>query len=352
MLPRKSKEITVGAVTIGGGAPISIQSMTTTDTSDSEATLLQIKVLQKAGCELIRCAVPNDASLDGFAEIATRSPLPVIADIHFRADLAINAIKAGAHKIRINPGNIGSRNDVESILKEAAAHSIPIRIGVNSGSLEQDILEKHGHPTGEALAESLMRHITFCEESGFTDLIVSIKSTSLEATITANRIIAAETPYPIHLGITEAGRVEYGTIKSSIGIGILLMDSIGDTIRVSLAGSPLNEIPVARNILKACGKRTFGPEIIACPTCARCHAEIETIAAAVEEATIALTAPLKIAVMGCEVNGPGEAAEADIGIACGSGKGTLFVKGQKIRTIKTNQIIEELMQEIESRFSR
>ncbi len=349
---RKTREISIGNVSIGGTMPIAVQSMTNTSPHDAGKTLLQIKHLKEAGCEIIRCAVPDEAAVEPFAEITENSPLPVIADIHFRADLAVRAIEAGAAKVRINPGNIGGKDKLETVLSSASEHGIPVRIGVNAGSLEQNILEKYSHPSPDALAESMERYISFCEDASFTDLVLSIKASSLVHTVEANRLIAGKTDYPIHIGITEAGTPAYGALKSAVGLGALLLEGIGDTLRVSLSGDPVHEVPVARNILKAAGLRDFGPEIISCPTCGRTHMDVSGIAREVEEKTAFLRQNIRIAVMGCEVNGPGEAAEADIGIACGSSRATLFVRGKKIRQIDSADAVAELVEEIVNRFGR
>ena len=349
---RNARTVSIGAVSIGGNSPVAIQSMTNTLTSDTKATLTQITALEDAGCEIVRCAVPDEESIGPFSEICKKAPLPVIADIHFRADLAVKAIEAGADKIRINPGNIGGEKKLKTVLESAASNGIPVRIGVNSGSLEKDILQKHGRPDEHALAESMERYIGFCERAGFTDLVLSIKSTSLAETIEANRLIARQCEYPIHIGITEAGTPQYGTVKSAIGLGTLLLDGIGDTLRVSLSGDPVREIKAAKQILQASGARRFGPEIITCPTCARTRMKVETIAREVEKKVSNLKAEITIAVMGCEVNGPGEAAEADIGIACGKKEAVLFAKGEKVKTIPRDSLLEDFLQEIQQRFGQ
>jgi (E)-4-hydroxy-3-methylbut-2-enyl-diphosphate synthase len=324
--------------------------MTNTKTHDIEATLAQIIELEQAGCELVRSAVPDECAAEALPEIISKSSAPLIADIHFRADLAVKAIEAGAAKVRINPGNIGTPEQIKKVIDAAKAHHTPVRIGVNSGSLEKDILEKHGSPTAEALCESTFRHIEYFEQNGFQDLVLSVKSASVETCIQANRILSERTDHPLHIGITEAGTRAYGTVKSAIGLGALLMQGIGDTIRVSLSGDPVNEVQAARHILKASGARLFGPEVITCPTCGRTKMDMEKIALEIEEKTASFPRPVTIAVMGCEVNGPGEAREADIGVACGKTNAVLFVKGEEIRNIEADRIVEELLAEINKRF--
>lgn len=347
---RKTKAVSVGNVLIGNGNPVVIQSMTNTPTSDIEKTSAQIRALADAGCEIIRCAVPDESALEALPAVIERSPLPVVADIHYRSDLAVSCIEAGAAKIRINPGNIGESEKLLSVITAAKAKGVPVRIGVNSGSLEKDLLEKHGHPTSDALVESMMRYVAFCEGQDFTDLVLSVKSSSVQTMIQANRMLAGQVGYPLHIGVTEAGTPEYGTLKSAVGIGSLLIDGIGDTIRVSLSGDPVAEIEAAKKILKASGVRLFGPEIITCPTCGRTQMDVSKIAREVEARTASLAIPIRIAVMGCDVNGPGEAAEADIGIACGKTNADLFVKGKKIGKVNMENAVEELLKEINSRF--
>ncbi|MFH1709274.1 MAG: flavodoxin-dependent (E)-4-hydroxy-3-methylbut-2-enyl-diphosphate synthase [Planctomycetota bacterium] len=347
---RVARAVAIGGVLIGHSHPIAIQSMTNIYTHDIRATVAQIKHLEKAGCEIVRCAVPDDRALKALPEIIRRVRLPVVADIHFRADLAVAALEAGVPKVRINPGNIGGREPVKRVLRAALDRGASIRIGVNAGSLEPDILRKHGHPCAAALAESMLRWVEFCESQQFRHLVLSIKSTSLRDTIAATRTIAHATRYPLHIGITEAGTREYGTVKSALGIGILLLEGIGDTVRVSLAGDPVPEIAAARMILKAAGARPFGPEIITCPTCGRTRMDVAAIARTVEDRTRTMRGGFTVAVMGCEVNGPGEAREADIGVACGRDRAVLFVKGERIRTIPARRVVTELMAEIRARF--
>jgi len=347
----RTRTVNVGTVAVGGGNPVSVQSMTNTLTHDIDGTVEQIRALEQEGCEIIRCAVPDERAVRALPDIISAISIPLVADIHFRADLAVKTAEAGASKIRINPGNIGKDRDIRSVIEKAREKGIPIRIGVNSGSMDSGILKQYGGPTPAAMAESMMKFIRFFEKEKFTDLILSIKSTSIRNTVEANRIIASETDYPLHLGITEAGTRFYGTVKSAVGLGILLFEGIGDTVRVSLSGDPLHEIRAARNILKAAGLRTFGPEIITCPTCGRTTIDIEPIALEIETKTKDMQHIGTIAIMGCEVNGPGEAREADIGVACGKETATLFAAGEPVRKIKADDIVSELLREIESRCS-
>ncbi|MFC1582066.1 flavodoxin-dependent (E)-4-hydroxy-3-methylbut-2-enyl-diphosphate synthase [Planctomycetota bacterium] len=347
---RKTNTIMVGPVPVGGRHPVVIQSMTNTPTHDVPATLKQIRKLARAGCEIVRCAVPDNRAAKALKTIVSKSPLPVVADVHFRAALAVRAIEAGVAKVRINPGNIGGKAEILKVIRAARKAGIPIRIGVNSGSLEKDLLRKYKRPTPAALAASMLRWVKYFEGKDFTGLILSVKSASLEDTITVNRKLSAKLDYPLHIGITEAGTRRYGTVKSAIGLGVLLREGIGDTIRVSLSGDPVHEITAAQDILKALGLRRFGPEIITCPTCGRTRMQVEKIALEVEKQTRTLDLDIAIAVMGCEVNGPGEAAEADIGIACGNDKAALFVKGKKIRSIPAGRVVSELLSEIKNRF--
>lgn len=344
----RTKKVRIGDVYIGGGSPVAVQSMTNTCTHDIDTTVQQIRCLEEKGCEIVRCAVPDDRAVQALPEIISAADIPVVADIHFRADLAVKAAEAGAAKIRINPGNIGDEKDLIRVIRAARDCSIPIRIGVNSGSLEADVLERYGHPVPAAMAESMLKFVSVFEKHSFTDLVLSVKSTSVRDTVEANRMLSSETSYPLHLGITEAGTRAYGTVKSAVGLGILLFEGIGDTIRVSLSGDPVYEVESARNILKAAGLRRFGPEVITCPTCGRTQADIEPIALEIEEKTKDVSHISTIAVMGCEVNGPGEAREADIGVACGRKTATLFISGEPVRKIKLENTVEELLREIRS----
>lgn len=345
-MAKKTKCVNVGGVKIGGGARVSIQSMTNTDTRDVSATLEQAFELYEAGCDILRLAVPDEAAAAAFEKIKARAPLPLIADIHFNWRLALAAIAAGADKIRINPGNIGSRERVGQIAREAAARGIPIRVGVNSGSLEKDLLLKHKAVTAEALCESALRHAAFLEELGFFDIVLSLKSSSVPLTVSAYRLISRRSRYPLHLGVTEAGTEYVGIIKSAAGIGSLLLDNIGDTIRFSLTASPAEEVRAAKALLSALELRG-GPQIISCPTCGRCGIDLIKIAKEVEARLAKLDKSVKVAVMGCVVNGPGEAAEADIGIAGGDGCAVLFKGGRVIKKVAEGDIVDELFKEID-----
>lgn len=343
---RFSKEIKVGTLTIGDNAPISIQSMTTTKTSDVQATAAQIKELEQAGCEIIRVAVPDRESALAISEIKKRIKIPIVADIHFDWRLAIAAIEAGADKIRINPGNIGNEAKVAAIIEKAREKKIPVRIGVNAGSLHKKYGAKREENLAQALVESALEYIDFCEKLNFYDLVISVKSSSVLTTIKAYRSIAKKIDYPLHLGITEAGTITSGTVKSAIGLGILLYEGIGDTIRVSLTANPINEVLVAKEILKTLNL-IKGPILISCPTCGRCEVNLIPIAEEVERALLRYNSPITVAVMGCIVNGPGEAREADIGIACGKGSGILFARGKAIKKVPEKELIKALLAEIE-----
>jgi (E)-4-hydroxy-3-methylbut-2-enyl-diphosphate synthase len=319
----------IGGVPIGGGAPVSVQSMTNTDTHNAEATLAQIRALCTAGADIVRVSVYDDECLPAFQRICAESPAPVVADIHFRADLAVAALEAGAAKVRINPGNIGSAEKVKRVADCAKAHGAPIRVGVNSGSIEKDILSKYGGVTAEGMVESALSHAAMLEKAGFRDIVLSLKASGVPLTVEANRLAAARCDYPLHLGVTEAGLPGEGNIKSAIGIGSLLLSGIGDTIRVSLTGDPVPEIAAGIAILRACGLRREGVNIISCPTCGRTGIDVAGIAARVQRELADMKAPLTVAVMGCVVNGPGEAKEADVGLAGGGhGKGVIFQKGK------------------------
>jgi (E)-4-hydroxy-3-methylbut-2-enyl-diphosphate synthase len=343
---RHSRKVMVGGVAVGGGAPISVQSMTKTKTGDAKATLEQIRRVEEAGCDIIRVTVNDWEAADAMPEIVRGSKIPVVADIHFNHIFAIKAIEAGVAKVRINPGNIGSVERIHQVLGLAKERRIPIRIGVNSGSLEKDILEKYGYPTAEALYESAMRHITICEDFGFEDVIVSVKSTDVRLMIESYRMLAERTEYPLHLGVTEAGTMRVGTIKSSVGIGTLLAEGIGDTIRVSLTDEPEREIEVGKEILRSLSLASRNVEIIACPTCGRLEIDLFKICDELERATSHLKKSVKVAILGCVVNGPGEAADADIGIAAGQGVGILYRKGEVVRRIREDEIVPVLIEEI------
>lgn len=348
MKRKSTRKVMVGDVQIGSGADIVIQSMTNSDTRDVEETLKQIRMLYNAGCQIIRCAVPDMEACDSLKEIIKESPIPVVADIHFDYKLAIKSIENGVSALRINPGNIGSEDRIKAVVEKAKENNIPIRIGVNSGSLEKDILEKYKSPTAEALVESALRHIKILEKFDFQNIVISIKSSNVSTMIESYRLMSSKCDYPLHLGVTESGTVFKGTIKSSIGIGTLLAEGIGDTLRVSLTSDPVEEIKVAKEILKALGLRKGGIEFISCPTCGRTSIDLIGIAKEVEKRIEGINKDIKIAVMGCIVNGPGEAREADIGIAGGKGEGIIFKKGQIVKKVKEENLVEELMKEIES----
>lgn len=343
-----TKQITVGKVKIGGGAPVSIQSMLNTKTTDVEGSLCQIRELAAAGCEIARLAVPDMESAEAFRKICDVSPLPLVADIHFDYRLAIKAAENGASKIRINPGNIGGESRVKAVADCCKAHHIPIRIGVNGGSLEKDLLEKYGHPTPEALVESAFSHIRLLEKFGFDDICVSMKSSSVPLMMKAYQLFSAQSDYPLHVGVTETGTEHMGLIKSAMGIGGLLCMGIGDTIRVSLTADPVREVYAARDILKAAGLRHDGVNIVACPTCGRTRIDLIGLANRVEEALKNCKKPITVAVMGCVVNGPGEAREADVGIAGGDGVGMLFAKGQMLQKLPYDELLPALLSYIDT----
>ena len=343
-----TKQITVGKVKIGGGAPVSIQSMLNTKTTDVEGSLRQIRELAAAGCEIARLAVPDMQAAEAFGKICDVSPLPLVADIHFDYRLAIKAAENGAAKIRINPGNIGGESRVKAVADCCKAHHIPIRIGVNGGSLEKDLLEKYGHPTPEALVESAFSHIRLLEKFGFDDICVSMKSSSVPLMMKAYQLFSAQSDYPLHVGVTETGTEHMGVIKSAMGIGGLLCMGIGDTIRVSLTADPVREVYAARDILKAAGLRHDGVNIVACPTCGRTRIDLIGLANRVEEALKNCKKPITVAVMGCVVNGPGEAREADVGIAGGDGVGMLFAKGQMLQKLPYDELLPALLSYIDT----
>lgn len=350
MIRRLTKKVMVGNVPIGGNSPISVQTMTKTKTANAEATVNQVKSCKNAGADIVRITVNDENAAAAMYEIAKECTkfIPIVADIHFNHIFALQAIEAGVNKVRINPGNIGSKDRIKQVLDAAKDKNIPIRIGVNSGSLEKDILEKYGFPCAEALYDSAMRHIEICNNFGFDDLIISVKSTNVPLMIEAYRLLSLKTEYPLHLGVTEAGTYRMGTLKSAIGIGTLLSEGIGDTIRVSLTDEPEKEVIFGEDILKVLGHRESKIEIISCPTCGRLEVNLFEIAKKIEEATKHIDKNIKIAIMGCIVNGPGEAKEADIGIACGKSSAILFKKGQMIEKIAEENIIERLLKEIES----
>ena len=342
----ETRRIQVGTVPIGGGAPIAVQSMTNTDTRDVQATVKQIHQLFDAGCEIVRLAIPDQKATEAFSEIKSKVEPPLIADIHFDHRLAIAALNGGADGLRINPGNIGGRKAVEKIIDVAGPKKTPIRIGVNAGSLPKKILQKHGHPTPEAMVESAVEYIRLFEDLGFEEIKISLKSSNVMHTITAYELLSREVDYPLHLGITEAGTLISGTVKNAIGIGILLFKGIGDTFRVSLCSDPINEVKVAYEILRALGLRFRGPEFISCPTCGRCEIDLFSVVEEVEKALSHIKASPKIAIMGCVVNGPGEAKEADIGIAGGRGHGLLFKKGKPSGKVPEKALAKVLIEEV------
>ena len=342
-----TRQLRVGDVLIGGGAPVSIQSMLNTRTTDVEGSLAQLRVLKTAGCQIARLAVPNMESARGFAEIVKESPLPLVADIHFDYKLAIAAAEGGAAKIRINPGNIGGEDRVKAVVEVCKDKNIPIRIGVNGGSLEKDLLEKYGHPTAEALVESAFGHLELLEKYGFYNTCVSMKSSTVPTMVAACRLFREKCDYPLHIGVTETGPVRQGLMKSAMGIGALLLDGIGDTIRVSLTDDPVEEIYAAKDILKAAGIRKEGVNIISCPTCGRTRIDLIGLVNQVDQALKDCEKPITVAVMGCVVNGPGEAREADIGIAGGDGWGMIFEKGVQVDKLPYEQLLPALLDRIE-----
>ncbi len=343
---RLSRKIAVGKIAIGGDSPIAVQSMTKTPTSDVDATVEQIMSLEQAGCDLVRVAVPDHLAARSLSSIKNQINLPLVADVHFDYRLAVMSIDAGADKIRINPGNIGRQHEIKLLLSKAADRNVPIRIGVNAGSLEKDLLKKYGHTCAEALVESALRQIQICEGFGFENLIVSLKSSDVNTMIDAYRLIAEKIDYPLHLGVTEAGTETMGLVKSAIGIGALLKAGIGDTIRVSLTANPIKEVQVGCAILQALNLKNDRVAIISCPTCGRAAIDLLSIVKEVEAQTANLKRPLKVAIMGCAVNGPGEAREADIGIAGAGKKAILFKKGKAIKTIPEEKIVQEILDEV------
>lgn len=342
-----TRQIMVGDVAIGGGAPVSIQSMLNTKTTDVEGSLAQLRALKDAGCQIARLAVPNEAAAKGFAQIAAQSPLPLVADIHFDYKLAIAAAEGGASKIRINPGNIGGVDRVKAVVDVCRDKKIPIRIGVNGGSLDKKLLEKYGHPTAEALVESAFSHLELLEKQGFYDACVSMKSSTVPTMVAAARLFRSKCDYPLHIGVTETGPVRMGLIKSAMGIGALLLDGIGDTLRVSLTDDPVQEVYAAKDILRAAGLRKEGVNIISCPTCGRTCIDLIGLVGKVDQALKDCKKDITVAVMGCVVNGPGEAREADVGIAGGDGCGVLFVKGEPKEKVPYDQLLPTLISYIE-----
>lgn len=344
---KKTRQIKVGNVAIGGDAPIVVQSMTNTDTRDIDATISQIQRLEEAGCEVVRVAVPDKEAAEALGSIKSSIGIPLIADIHFDYRLALQAMDKGVDGLRLNPGNIGERKRIEQVVKRAKERGIPIRIGVNAGSLEEDLLHKYGHPTPEAMVESAMRHIHILEGLDFYDIKVSLKASNIATAVDAYRMISNKIDYPLHVGISEAGPLLSGTVKSAIGIGLLLCEGIGDTIRVSLTADPLEEVKVAYEILKALNLRHRGVNIISCPTCGRMEIDLERIATEVEKRLSHIKSPLNVSVLGCVVNGIGEGKEADLGIAGGKGCGLLFRDGKVVRRLKESELVDALVKEVE-----
>ncbi|MCI7062994.1 MAG: flavodoxin-dependent (E)-4-hydroxy-3-methylbut-2-enyl-diphosphate synthase [Mitsuokella jalaludinii] len=344
---RPTRQIHIGKVAIGGGAPISVQSMTNTKTTDTEATVAQIRALQAAGCDIVRLAVPDMEAAKNLGNILRQVTVPLVADIHFDYKLALEAIRQGIHALRLNPGNIGGEEKVKAVVEAAKEAGIPIRIGVNAGSLDKKILKKYGGVTPEALVESAMEHVRILEALDFHDMKISLKAHDVPLTIAAYRLMSQTVDYPLHLGITEAGTVNTGIIKSAVGIGALLAEGIGDTFRISLTGDPVVEVRVANEILKSLGLKEYGPTLVACPTCGRTSIDLPAIAAQVEEKLRDIEEPIEVAVMGCVVNGPGEARGADVGIAGGNGEGLIFRKGEIVRKVPEADLVNELFQEID-----
>lgn len=348
MIKRKmTRQISIGDVKIGGGAPISVQSMTNTKTTDTNATVAQIKALVDAGCDIVRVAVPDMSAAENIYNIKNQVDVPLVADIHFDYRLALKAIEQGIDALRINPGNIGDEERVKAVVEAAKIRNIPIRIGVNAGSLDKKLLAKYGKVTAEALVESALEHIRILEKLNFYDIKISLKAHDVPLTLDAYRLMSETVDYPLHLGITEAGTVNTGIIKSAVGIGALLAEGIGDTFRISLTGDPVNEVKVANEILKALGLKEYGPTLISCPTCGRCNIDLQSIAEKVEQRLSGITKPIKVAVMGCVVNGPGEARDADIGIAGGKGEGLVFRKGEVINKVPEDKLVDALFEELD-----
>ena len=343
---KETRQITIGNVAVGGGAPISVQSMCSTDTRDVAATMGQISRLTEAGCELVRCAVLDMEAAEALGRIKVASTIPVIADIHFDYKLALAVLAGGVDGLRLNPGNIGERWKVAEVVKAASERRVPIRIGVNAGSLEKELLAKYGHPTAEAMVESALGHVRILEELGYDLIKISLKASDVMKTVAAYRLLSSKVDYPLHIGITEAGTIFSGTIKSSVGLGILLADGIGDTMRVSLTGDPVDEVRVGFEILKSLNLRQRGVNFVSCPTCGRCQINLIDVANEVEQRLKGVEAPFTVAVMGCIVNGPGEAREADFGIAGGKGEGLLFRHGEIVRKVPEAEMADALVAEV------
>lgn len=344
---KKTKKIRIAGIFIGGDAPVTVQSMTNTDTRDVKATVEQIKELEEAGCDIVRLAVPDEEAARAIKSIKREIKIPLVADIHFDYRLAIASVRNGADKIRINPGNIGGKDKVLQVVKAAEEYCVPIRIGINSGSIEKNILKKYNGVTPEAMVESALSHAEILEECGFEQIVFSLKASSVPMTIAAYRLMSKKTNYPLHIGVTEAGTIFHGTIKSAAGLGCLLAEGIGDTLRVSLTGDPVEEIRVGNAILKALGIGKKGIEIVSCPTCGRTQIDLIDIAKQIEEKVKNIKKDIKVAIMGCAVNGPGEAREADIGIAGGKNEALLFKKGEIIKKVPQDRIVDELIEEID-----
>ncbi|MDP6966999.1 MAG: flavodoxin-dependent (E)-4-hydroxy-3-methylbut-2-enyl-diphosphate synthase [Candidatus Marinimicrobia bacterium] len=342
-----TRQVMVGDIAVGGGAPVSIQSMTTTKTHDVAATLKEIHRLEEAGCQIIRVTVPDEKAAKALPEIKKQMTVPLVADIHFNYRMALLAVDAGVDKIRINPGNIGKRERVEAVLDKVKSAGLPIRIGVNAGSLERELLEKYGYPTAEAMVESAERHINICKEFGFDDIVISLKSSDVRLMVDSYRLFSQKFDFPLHLGVTEAGPTKSGTVKSSVGIGTLLEEGIGDTIRVSLTDDPVEEVRVGFEILKSLGLASRGVTIVACPTCGRLEVDLFKIAGEMEDKLQHVKKPMSLALMGCAVNGPGEASHADMGIAFGKGGGLIYKDGEKVGRVEEAEAIDKLLQMIE-----
>ena len=348
MIKRKmTRQISIGDVKIGGGAPISVQSMTNTKTTDTNATVAQIKALVDAGCDIVRVAVPDMSAAENIYNIKSQVDVPLVADIHFDYRLALKAIEQGIDALRINPGNIGDEERVKAVVEAAKIRNIPIRIGVNAGSLDKKLLAKYGKVTAEALVESALEHIRILEKLNFYDIKISLKAHDVPLTLDAYRLMSETVDYPLYLGNTEAGSGNTGRWKGTVGIGALLAEGIGDTFRISLTGDPVNEVKVANEILKALGLKEYGPTLISCPTCGRCNIDLPSIAEKVEQRLSGITKPIKVAVMGCVVNGPGEARDADIGIAGGKGEGLVFRKGEVINKVAEDKLVDALFEELD-----
>ena len=346
-MKKTTRQIRIGDVLVGGGAPCAVQSMCSTDTRDTAATTAQILALAEAGCELVRCAVLDMEAAEALGEIKSHIPIPLIADIHFDYKLALKALEKGVDGLRINPGNIGERWKVAEVVKSSSERLVPIRIGVNAGSLEKELLERYRHPTAEAMVESALGHVRILEDLGYDQIKISLKASDVMKTVEAYRLLSQRVDYPLHIGITEAGTTFSGTIKSSVGLGILLAEGIGDTLRVSLTGDPVDEIRVGYGILKALGLRQRGINLVSCPTCGRCRINLIPVAEEVERRLQKIIKPINVAVMGCVVNGPGEAREADVGIAGGRGEGLLFRHGEIVRKVPESELADALVAEVE-----